>query len=221
MDAVGDTGFDWADIVDDVVERSGGQTATAADVLSIRRSLRILLERWNGRGYNLWRVGEAMITAGGISPEIGLPDDIDDIIGIEVRQAGTDGGTAALVRRSEAEYKALSLKATRGQPTLYCLRRSEPPCLLIYPIGGPVNYDLQITYIRRPGRFARYDYVDDDTIAGRWLEALVTGLAAERAKKTPPYNEPLIARLTGEAGVAERLAQEADRGRQRFRYRIA
>ena len=69
-----DTGFDFADVVDEVVARAGGETATAADIQKIRRGMRILAERWTAQGYNTWRIQTMTTQASGTHPEIILPD---------------------------------------------------------------------------------------------------------------------------------------------------
>ncbi len=74
---------------------------------------------------------------------------------------------------------------------------------------------------QQKGAIGRDRYGDQtDDVPGRWLEALITGLAYDLSRKRPPFDEGLIQRLKGEAAEAEDKAQRADRGRQRFRYKI-
>lgn len=225
---ISDTGFDFADIVDEAVDRSGGQTATAADVLRVRRGLRLLTEAWNAEGYNLWRVmsSSVVIPAGSGVPHITLPRNVDDVIQCNSRRWDGSGGfpnaEMPMIRISEAQYAILTTKTTAGRPSQYCLRRSDPPELLVFPIGDEgFGWELTYTYVERPARFERYDSVSDREVPGRWLGALVAGLALDLAKKRPPFNEELIARLQRDYDAAASLAQMGDRGRQRFRYRIS
>lgn len=212
-----DTGLDWADLVDEAVARSGGQAATAADVLNVRRSFRILAERWLAKGFNTWRLTSTEVTVLGITPQVNLPQDLDDVVTVNVRTAG--GSEANMRRISPNEYNQLTRPLTQGLPSQFYLDRSSPPCLRIFPIGTPTSpVTLVISYVSRPDTFARYGQPDD--VVGRWLEALILGLALELARKRPPYDEALISRLKAEAMEAEDIAMAADRGRQRFRYRI-
>jgi len=213
-----DTALDFADLVDEAVARSGGEAATAADVLNVRRSFRILSERWLAKGFNTWRLCSTEIVVLGLTPELGLPADVDDVVTVNVRTAG--GSEANMRRISPNEYNQLTRPKTLGLPSQFYLDRSTPPSLKIFPIGTPTSpVTLVVNYVSRPEAFQRYGQPDD--VAGRWLEALILGLALELARKRPPYDEGLISRLKGEAQEAEDIAMAADRGRQRFRYRIA
>lgn len=213
-----DTGLDWADLVDEAVARSGGQAATAADVLNVRRSFRILAERWLAKGFNTWRLTSTEIVVIGLTPELQLPEEVDDVVTVNVRTAG--GSEANMRRISPNEYNQLTRPMTQGLPSQFYLDRAAIPVLKIFPIGTPTSpVTLVINYVARPERFQRYGQADD--VVGRWLEALILGLALELARKRPPYDEGLISRLKGEAQEAEDIAMAADRGRQRFRYRIA
>jgi hypothetical protein len=212
-----DTGFDFADLVDEAVARSGGEGATASDVLNVRRSLRLLTERWLAKGFNTWRIKEINIGLLGVSPVVRLPAGVDDVLTVNVR---TSGGSEVNIRRiSPAEYHSLTKPMTLGQPSQFYLDRATPPSLYVFPIGTPTSpTSLVVTYVARPAEFERYSVTDD--VPGRWLEALTLGLALDLARKRPPYDEGLISRLRGEAQEAEDIAMAADRGRQRFRYRI-
>lgn len=221
------TGFDFADVFDEVVDRAGGELSTAADVVRVRRGLRLLLERWEAQGFNTWRIRSVQLIAPGISPRVALPDDVDDIININViRRFGNEvndrhwhhtGTEAPITRISAAQYAQLGSKHSDGYPSQYWLNRRDPPELMLHPVG---RCELVITYVERPAEFKRFGNSLDD-VPGRWLEAMIMGLAHDLARKRPPYNEGLIARLKGEAALAEQLAQDADRDRSRFRYRIS
>jgi hypothetical protein len=213
-----DTGFDFADLVDEAVARSGGEGATAADVLNVRRSFRLLTERWLAKGFNTWRIREAQVSVLGVTPVVRLPPQVDDIVTVNVRTAG---GSEINVRRiSPAEYHSLTNPLTKGMPAMFYLDRTSPPSLYIFPIGTATSpTTLIVSYVARPDGMERYSAADD--VPGRWLEALTLGLALDLARKRPPYDEALISRLKGEAMEAEDTAMAADRGRHRFRYRIS
>ena len=215
---IGDTGFDWADLVDEAVSRSGGETSTAADILKVRRSFRILSERWMAKGYNTWRLTSKRFLVMGVTTSINLPDCVDDIIQVNSRINGTTESNMSRITANQ--YAQLTSKETKGQPSQWYLRRgNDCPELFLYPIGSATaTTEVFVYYVERPAAFERYDPMDD--IPGRWLEALVTGLALDLARKRPPYDEALINRLKGEASEAEEIAQRADRERVNFRVRI-
>jgi hypothetical protein len=211
-----DVGFDFPDVVDEVVARAGGETATAQDILKIRRGIRILSERWLAQGYNTWRIDTMIATVPGTTPVIGLPSHVDDIIQINSIRWNTRSETP-MKRMTPDEYAQMTTKLTKGLPTQYWLQRTEKPKLHVYPVGSSENSDsLAITFIRRPEDYDRYDDVDDTP--GRWLEAYVTGLALDLARKRPPFDEALIGRLKAEASEAEELAQAGDRDRSNYRF---
>lgn len=207
------TGFDFADILDDAVDRAGGDQTTAADVVRVRRGMRLLLERWEAQGFNTWRIKTTTVLATGLVTTARLPDDLDDVLNVSAVQ---DHGSESSMRRiSATEYAQLATKRSTGNPSQYWLDRKEPPVLHVYPVGPA---PLVITYVARPADFDRFGNNTDD-VPGRWLEALILGLALDLARKRPPYDDALINRLNMEAKEAEGLAQRADRDRIRFRYR--
>lgn len=205
--------FDFTDVLDEAVGRSGGERSTADDVLKVRRGMRLLLERWAAEGYNTWRIrSTSVMTLGGA--QVGLPAEVDDVI--DVNSVRGSGSEAPMQRITATQYAQLANKLTDGEPSQYFLRRDvEAPQLFIYPTGAST---LTVWYVQRPADFERYSNSTDD-VPGRWLEALVTGLALDLARKRPPYDEGLIQRLKAEAMEAEALAQRNDRDRTRFRYR--
>ena len=212
------TGFDFADIYDEVVSRAGGEMSTAEDTLRVRRGLRILLERWEQQGYNTWRIATMSATASGQSSGIKLDVCVDDVVNI----IPSDGGT--LTRISYDRYMEIPDKTTQGRPGQYALFRSEPPVLRLFPTGRPASPDrLEIWYVKRP---AAFDLTSDLTsdVPGRWLEAMILGLAHDLACKRPGpegYNEPLISRLDAQRLRAEDICTRADRDRSNYRYRMA
>lgn len=208
------TGFDFADIFDDVVDRSGGEGSTAADVDRVRRGLRLLLERWEAQGFNTWRIRTLTVQSSGLTPIVKLPDCVDDVLNVSTTRHDS---TVSIRRITATEYAQLANKDSDGQPAQYWLdRRADGPLLHIYPIGAAL---LSVTHVERPAAYDRFGGNEED-VPGRWLEAMIVGLAHDLARKRPPYNEQLIARLKGEAAEAEDIAQRADRDRSRFRYRM-
>lgn len=215
-----DTGFDFADVCDEVVSRAGGETATAADIQKIRRGMRILAERWTAQGYNTWRVSTFTTQASGVDPKLVLPKCVDDVIVANSIRGGT-GSEMPMHRIPPSEYMQLTAKHTGGRPSQYWLQRTEPPVLHIFPIGSTTTPDtIVVNYVERPEKYEVYTD-DPDDVPGRWLEAYICGLSHDLARKRPPFDEALISRLKGEAAEAEELAQRADRNRVNYRMRIS
>lgn len=209
-------GFDFADVYDDVVDRAGGEQSTASDVVRVRRGLRLLLERWEAEGFNTWRIRSLTTQSTGTGAAIQLPDCVDDVLNVNSVRMGQS--ESPMRRITAVEYAQMANKHTKGEPSQYWLNReARAPTLFVYPIG---KAPIIVTYVERP---ADYDRFGDDleNVPGRWLEALIAGLALDLARKRPPYNEELIARLERHSTRAEGIAQNADRNRARFRYRIA
>lgn len=215
-----DTGFDFADVVDEVVSRAGGETATAADIQKIRRSARILSERWTAQGFNTWRIRTNQITLSGADPKIVLDKCVDDVIQVMSIKKGSESETL-MKRIPAAEYFQLTKKRTYGLPSQFWLQRTEPPVLHVFPIGSKAGGDaLVVDYVERPDSYEAYTDNPDD-VPGRWLEAYITGLALDLARKRPPFDEALIGRLKAEAAEAEGIAQLNDRDRANYRMRIS
>lgn len=222
-----DTGFDFADLCDDAVQRAGGTTATAEDIIKIRRSLRIILERWAALRYNTWRIEVKRVALGG-SARIKLPKNVDDVFQVNARNGmgvnAVDQTESPMTRIGPEQYAQITNKMTKGQPTQYFLNRTMGAAeLYVYPVGrSNAVEELDIWYVARPDKFDTYGNEVD--APGRWLEALVSGVALELARKRPnedgSYNEGLIQRLKMEADEANLIAQNADRQRHRYRFRI-
>lgn len=210
------TGFEFADIYDEAVSRAGGEQSTAEDVIKVRRGMRLLLERWEAAGFNTWRIRSVRVVAVGSQPYIHLPEFVDDVL-----QVNRENGGGSLLRLSASAYIQIAQKTQEGTPGSYWLAREEQPKLYLHPTGAATALD--VWYVERPANFDRQaDNMDD--VPGRWLEALITGLALDLARKRPGssgvYDENLINRLKAEAAEAEVLAQRADRDRARYRYRV-
>lgn len=212
------TGFEFSDIYDEAVSRAGGEQSTAEDVIRVRRGMRLLMERWEARGFNTWRIRQHRVFASGTMPYVTLPDCVDDVLQV-LRETG-----GALERITAAAYMQIARKTQTGVPGSFWLDRRECPRLYLHPVGAQAQIiPLDVWYVERPENFSRQSNGMND-VPGRWLEALVTGLALDLARKRPNtegvYDDNLIARLKIDAAEAEDIATRADRDRSRFRYRI-
>lgn len=213
------TGFSFVDIVEDAVQRAGGQDVTAATIISARRSLYTLTEEWASQRLNTWRVrSEVFGSATTASATVQLPDRVDDILDVSVIRSS--GSETTMKRMSATEYAQITNKATTGQPSSWWLDRSVRPVLYQYPTGPA---QLAIWYVERPEAFGPYTDVTSG-IPGRWLRAMVLGLAYDLAAKAPQfggvYDEALLQRLQQDYRRALALAQDNDRERKPYVYRI-
>jgi hypothetical protein len=212
------TGFDFADIYDEVVSRSGGEQTTAEDVQRVRRGMRLVLERWEQKGYNTWRIKQTTVTAAGSASGVKLSACVDDVLQV------LSQGSSAIERIPMARYMQIPDKDATGSPSQWALFRSDPPVLRLYPCGSTTATDtLEVWYVERPEAFDNVANLDSD-VPGRWLEALILSLAHDFARKRPGlggYNEALIARLDAERREAEDICMRSDRDRARYRYRIS
>ena len=218
-------GFDLVDIIEHAVQSSGGQTALAEDITKARRALRIIMERWTAQRFNTWRLSNCQIALAG-NPKVRLDHTVDDVFQVNVSWGQGGGQQSPMSRIGVDQYSELTNKLTAGRPTQYYLNRTEPPDLFIYPIGNPGDV-LDVWYVERPAAFDVYG--TDVDAPSRWTEALVKCVALELARTRKiidkegndiGYNESLIARLEREAGIATELAQNADRQRVSYRFRI-
>ncbi len=214
------SGFDIADIMDEIVQRAYGETTTAADIISARRSMYLVLENWHAQQFNTWRVRtKDFFSANG---RISLPRQIDDILTATCVNDMADERVTetAMERVSETEYANFTTKDIVGQPTSYMLRRTEMPQLFVHPKGRTGRTEkIRITFIARPDN---YDHLSDglDEVPARWLNALIINSALDLASKNPERSGMRLEILAANAGPAVALAQSNDRQRSSFRMRI-
>ena len=94
--------FDIADIIEEAISLSGGQSGTGSDVLSARRSLHLLMNRWSARSMNTWRI-EHKVFEVAKGPRLVLPTAVDDVFTVLVELAK---GTESPMRRIAADQYA-------------------------------------------------------------------------------------------------------------------
>lgn len=214
------TGFDYADIMDEIIERAFGETSTSDDIISAKRSMYMVLEDWHAQQFNTWRV-KSIDTgfAAGVAL-VPLPLGLDDVLEVtSIERLGEVVNENPMTRVSETEYAQIANKATAGRPSQYTLRRTEPPRLACYPAGRLGQTEiLRVTYIERPSQFDR-NGTDLDAPA-RWLNPLILGVAADLASKNPERAKGRIPRLDAAYARALDIALKNDRQRNSFKMRI-
>lgn len=225
------SGFDLADVIDEAISRSGGLDVTAESVTSARRSLYLILNEWNIRNFDTWRVEtrEFSFPVHDRVVPVHLDRFIDDVLQVNVVQYPNNpqarGSEVTMRRVDETQYAQLTAKATHGQPSQYVFSRTEPPSIRVFPLGRPDlgNELLRVTYVARPQSFS-LDNQDLDS-PSRWTNALVAGMALDMARKRPllsgqGYPENTISRLAGEYEMALQHARLNDRQRVNFQVRL-
>lgn len=214
------SGFDIADIMDEIVQRAYGENSTAADVISARRSIYLVLENWHAQQFNTWRIRtQDFAVANG---QTALPLRIDDVLTVTCVTEFADGRISEIPmeRISETEYANLTTKDTPGQPTTFMLRRTEVPRLFVHPRGRSGRTErVRVTYISRPDNYDAQRSGTDD-LPARWLNPLIINAALDLASKNPERAGARLEILAANAGPAVALAQTNDRQRNSFRMRI-
>jgi len=210
-------GYDFGDIIDEIIEHALGENSVASDVDSARRSIFFVLNDWHARQFNTWRVRSLDLAFIGGFAKIQLPLDLDDVLVVNALSA--DGKETPMVRLSETQWAMLTTKNTAGQPTQFVLHRTEPAVIEFTPAGfSGATQGVRITYIQRPADFDRYS--TDVDLPARWHNALITNAALHLALKRPERANKRITGLTQLATSSLTLALGDDRQRVSFKMRI-
>ena len=211
-------GFDFDDILNDVIERAVGERALASDVTSARRSIYMILEDWHMRGLNTWRVRtqDYSFLPG---TKVQLPSRLDDTLNVSIL-TGENQNEIPLTRLSDVEYAQITNKQTAGIPTQFYIQRTEPPTMQVYPEGRfGQSETVRVMYVERPDRFDRHS--PDIDAPSRWMNALIFGAAADLASKRPDRAQAgTVGQLEMKYRDALIAAQGNDRQRKPFRMRI-
>lgn len=214
------SGFDIADLMDEIVQRAFGETSTAADIISARRSIYLVLENWHAQQFNTWRIRtEEYVVSNG---QVRLPVKIDDVLSVTCLNQFSDTRTTEtpMERMSETEYANLTAKDIAGQPTTYMLRRTELPVMFVHPQGRTGRTEkIRVTYIARPDNYDPHRDGTDD-LPARWLNPLILNAALDLASKEPERSGMRLEILAANAPIAVAVAQANDRQRNSFRMRI-
>jgi hypothetical protein len=212
-----------SDLMAEVIELSGGETSTGADIASARRSIFLTLQDWAVRGLNTWRIRSMVLRLNGHSATYILPATVDDILDVRVAMAPgltdpAEGSWPRITRASRDEYARISTQRITGRPSRWYLNRGErQPDISFSPVGLD-GIGVEISYMRRP---APFDALSEDItdMPERCLVALVAEVAAQLASKRLTTKPAVQVRLDGRAQVAVDRMRENDRDRVPFRVR--
>ena len=197
MATSGTTTFNLAidEIVEEAYERCGIRTNSGYDLASGRRSLDLLLQDWNNRGINLWKIKliAAALSAGvsKISSEAGTSDVMEAYVSnnstlTDIISSSSD---VSLTKIDRSAYAALAGKGTRSQPSQYFIDRQgvDPatPQIYLYRSPDASTYTFLKYYAVKRIEDAGA-YTDDADAPNRFLPSLCAGLAFQLALKRAP-----------------------------------
>jgi hypothetical protein len=197
MATSGTTTFNLAidEIVEEAYERCGIRTNSGYDLASGRRSLNLLLQDWNNRGINLWKIKliAQLLIAGTskYSAEAGTSDIMEAYVSNNATLINntTSSSDVSLTKIDRSAYAALAGKGTRSQPSQYFIDRQgvDPitPQIYLYPSPDASTYTyLKYYAIKRVEDAGAY--TDDPDAPNRFLPSLCAGLAFQLAMKRAP-----------------------------------
>jgi len=197
MATSGTTAFNLAidEIVEEAYERCGIRTNSGYDLKTGRRSLNLILQDWNNRGINLWKVVliAQELTAGTskYNAEAGTSDIMEAYIsnnGTLINNA-TSSNDISLTKIDRSQYAALAGKGTSSQPSQYFIDRQgvDPavPVIYLYPNPDKTTYTHVKYYAVKRVEDAGA-YTNDPDAPNRFLPALCAGVASALALKRAP-----------------------------------
>jgi hypothetical protein len=166
---------------------AGGETASAADVVTADRSLNMMVKSWQAKGINLWRQTEGSLsaTAGQASFTMGTGGDFTTARPLRITSARLSVSSieTPLQEMSRQEYFDLPNKTSSGRPTGYYY---DPQLTLgkiyLWPtVATGVTATLKFSYQRTVEDFDAAANTPD--FPQEWLECLAYNLAARLAPK--------------------------------------
>jgi len=183
------------EIVEEAYERCGIRTNSGYDLASGRRSLDLLLQDWNNRGINLWKIKLiAVALSAGVS-KISSEAGVSDVMEAYVSNNSTltdnisSSSDVSLTKIDRSAYAALAGKGTRSQPSQYFIDRQGvsplTPQIYLYPSPDASTYThLKYYAVKRIEDAGAY--TDDPDAPNRFLPSLCAGLAFQLALKRAP-----------------------------------
>jgi hypothetical protein len=174
-----------------------------------RNQLNLMLSRWSNLQVNLWTVVLNSIPMVDGTATYPIPPETIMILDAYIT---TNSGSGAAIDRyispiSRNEYAAQSNKTTKGPPTSFWFDRLINPTVTMWPVvdgTGPYTFNYYACVQIQDANIAG---AETPNVPYRWLEALVTGLAARLARK---YAPAMLQEMKSEAQEAWLIAAAQD-----------
>lgn len=180
--------LDINEIIEEAIDRAGGQPTLGSDVKIAKRSLNLLLTDWSNQGINLWTLEQTTITLiAGVSEYTLNPKACDILDATRRTVSGSDYTDIAIERISYGDYLEIPNKDQSAPPTEYYVRRDrDAATVVVWPTPQTGTTDLllvwQINYIQDVTKIAG----QNADVPKRFLPALTAGLAVEILMKRLP-----------------------------------
>ena len=211
MATSGTTAFDLPidEIVEEAFERTGMRgNRTGYQLKSARRSLNILLNEWNNRGINLWKVklatiplveGQAEYTFA--NDNTNFPQDISDVLEAYVRNntTATAPVDTTLSKIDRSAYAGLANKLAKGTPSQYYVQRTRnirnaagnitsTPSVFLYQTPSSsfsgTNFQLKFYYVAQIEDAGAY--TNNADIINAFIPCMCSGLSYYLSLKYSP-----------------------------------
>ena len=223
---------DIGDIVQEAYERAGLEMRSGYDLRSARRSLNLLTLEWQNRGINLWTIEEKTISSltkgtAAYSLDAGTISLLDVVLRLDAGSA-TNQMDYQMNRISQSTYSTIPNKLQQGRPLQYYMERIEVldvdadgtdrvDKITLWPVP-----DSDTKYQIKYWRIKRIDDTGDAAsntmeVPGRFLPALVSGLAYQIAIKRPESAQK-VQMLKQEYEQQFSMAAEEDREKSTIRF---
>lgn len=173
--------------IEEAFEQVGISTKDGNDARTARRSLMLLLKRWENHQINFWQMTEYLLNCTSGTASYSLGDGVIDLPLASV-QIGTGYELDLGKPLSFQEYHQIPNKTQLGRPTQYMVhRQTGGATLYLWPVPNTSDtyikgYSLRGDSVQQAdGSMIPYD--QSLPVPSRFEPALIAGLAAEIANK--------------------------------------
>jgi len=202
--------LDISEIIQEAIDRIGGEPTLGFEPASARRSLNLTLIDLQNRGINLWSLTQASIPMVQGTATYLLPSTTVDVLDVMLSRSGNDTN---MVRFSREEYFNLPNKLAQGRPVQFFMdRQRDAPAMTVWMTPENSTDVVKYWYVRQ-----LYDvnssYSQNIDAPIRFLPAIISGLAYHLAFKRPSldtnFRQELKARFAEDLAFAQ--AEDCDR----------
>ncbi len=172
--------------VEEAFEQCGIRANEGYDMRTARRSLSLILKRWQNYQVNFWQMEDYVLSCEAGTASYRLAEDSIDLVLVSIATSATGSERDLGKPMSFQDYHQIPNKTQLGTPTRFMVHKeSSGPVLYLWPV--PNSSDLTVNGYRLRG-----DSVQDT--AGDWV-------AYDQSLPVPSRFEPaLIAALAAEIG---------------------